>query len=214
MLTRLRSVARRDDAGFTLVELMVAMFIFSILLVILTAGISAMSRSTVRVTASGEAMTDLNRLYNRLDKEVPYATALNRQVLSGGDWYLEYFTDSTEAGARPFCTQYRLDTSARAVQVRSWNTEGALGLTGWTTLAVDVVPRAGSPWLVRPADDTYVRQRLTVAVDVEQPATPVQQLDTTFVARNTTPDTGTNADQDADGRSDSEVCMNQGVGRS
>lgn len=213
MLTRLRAV-RRDDSGFTLVELMAAMFIFSILLVIFTAGISAMSRSTVRVTATGEAMTDLNRLYNRLDKEVPYASAINRSVQSGGDWYLEYYTESTEAGTRPFCTQYRLDTSAGVVQARRWNTQGALGLTPWSTLAVDVVPRGGSPFVMHPANDTYVRQRLTLAVDVDQPATPTQQLDTTFVARNTDSETGTNPDQNGDGRSDHEVCVNEGVGRS
>jgi hypothetical protein len=64
-----------------------------------------------------------------------------------------------------------------------------------------------------PADGTYARQRLTVAVDVVRPRTPTQQLDTTFVARNTTVETPTNLDADGNGISDNQVCTSQGVGR-
>lgn len=203
-------MVRGGDQGFTLVELMVSMFIFSLLLVVFSAGITSISRSTARVTATGDAMTELNRLYNRLDKEVPYASAINRSVLSNGSWYLEHYTKTTD-GSVPFCTQYRLVNATGQIQVRRWNATGAAGLTTWNTLATGVEARGGAPFTMLPADQTYVRQRLVVAVDVRKKGTPVQQLDTTLVARNTTPDTGTNADQNNDGISDSQVC--QGAGR-
>jgi prepilin-type N-terminal cleavage/methylation domain-containing protein len=45
---RARSRSQGGDDGFTLVELIVSMGIFSILLVVFTAGITSMSRTTTR----------------------------------------------------------------------------------------------------------------------------------------------------------------------
>ncbi len=197
-----------------MVELLVSMVIFAVLLAIFTSGIASMSRTTARVTSTGEASTELSRLYNRLDREIPYATAVNRPVQVGGSWYLEFATRTTKAGTAPYCTQYRYVPSTGTVDRRRWNESGPPGVTAWARVSTGVQARGGaSPWTFQAAGSTYERQRLVVAVDVVRPRTPVQQLDTTFVARNTDANTLTNVDANADGISDTQVCTSQGVGR-
>ena len=77
-MTRLDRVReRRDDSGMSLVELIVAMGIFSIVIAIFMAGIVTMTRNTVRVQVTSDASESVRRVFQRLDKQVRYADAIN-----------------------------------------------------------------------------------------------------------------------------------------
>lgn len=187
---------RVDEGGLTLVELLVAMTVFSVVVVISGTMLRGMTGSAVRVSMGNDARTDVDRLYNRLDKQLPYAAAINAPVMSGGDWWLEFKTEVPAGGQPPRCWQYRLDTSERLLQVRSWPPLSPGSVTGWTSLVEQVQARAGAgappPFRMIPSSTDVVRQRLVVALDVVPVGSPVVPLDSTYVARNTTPNTTTN----------------------
>ncbi|MGF1663636.1 MAG: type II secretion system protein J [Kineosporiaceae bacterium] len=191
----LRARRRRPagEAGFTLIELVAAMAIFTVVIVISLAALRSMATTTVRTTQVSDARVEADRLYNRLDKIAPYAAAINPAGQAGGDWWLELRTDVAAGGQSARCWQLRLDTSDAEVRVRSWPAGSAGAVTGWTTLASGAATRAGvPPFALLPADDRVARQRLVIALDVSRPGAPPYPVDSTFTARNTSGATPTN----------------------
>lgn len=196
LISRLVGGRRRadGDAGFTLAELLVAMGIFSVVVAISLAGMRSMVSSTVRIYGTADARTEADRLYNRLDKIVPYAAAINTPGQSGGDWWVELRTDVAVGGQPAQCWQLRLQTGTDRVALRSWTPGDAASVTGWATLVTGATERAGgpAPFTMLPATSTVVRQRLVLALDVTRPQAPPHPLDTTYTARNTDDQTVTN----------------------
>lgn len=187
----------QDDGGFTLVELLAAMTVFTIVLVMVGAAMRDMTDSTVRVSNTGQSITEVARVYNRFDKQVPYAAAINDPgVVAGSRHYVEFRTDVQAGGLAPACWQYRLDTATGLLQVRSAPSSTPAAVSPWSTLATDmgVVPQQVDPVtgaltqpppfaLSRKGTD-FDRQRLTVALQTQRPRAAAQGLRTTWVARN------------------------------
>lgn len=195
---RLRRTTR-SDGGMTLVELLVAMFIFSIVLAIVGTAMRSMIASTVRVNGTGEAVVDVDRVFNRLDKQVPYASAINAATQVGTRSYIEFRTDVEVGGFPPGCWQYRLDSATGLLQVRRAPEATPAAVTAWSTIATEVQPRpdaaADPPFSLVPSEDggSFVdRQQLRVAIDVTRTGAPPVTLDTSWVARNTNRETATN----------------------
>jgi Tfp pilus assembly protein FimT len=146
----------------TLAELMVAMAVTSVVMVVATAGIVGMYRTTNRADVLSSEMTQLQTAFQLLDRSVRYATAIsqpNATATATGDWYVEW---SSGTGTTTVCSQLRLDASLDLLQRRS---ETAGQLTGWTTVASFLV--AAPPFTLQPASTSgYPHQRLTVDVTV------------------------------------------------
>ena len=73
----MRQSQSRDESGMTLVELLVAMGIFSLVLAVFGAGVVSMTKSTARVSATSDVTNEARRAFSLLDKQVRYATAIN-----------------------------------------------------------------------------------------------------------------------------------------
>jgi prepilin-type N-terminal cleavage/methylation domain-containing protein len=193
VLSRRRDRDPRHDDGLTLTELVVAMAIFGIVVVISFTAVRGMVSTTVRSTQVADARIEADRLYNRLDKIVPYAAAINTPGQAGGDWWVEMRTDVAAGGQEARCWQVRLDTSAAELRLRHWPPGDAGAASDWVTLVTGASARTGvAPFAMRPADDSVDRQRLVVAVDVTRTGAPPYPVDTTFTARNTSGATATN----------------------
>lgn len=151
----------------TLAELMVAMAVTSVVMVLATAGIVGMYRTTNRADVLSSEMTQLQTAFQLLDRSVRYATAIsqpNATATSAGDWYVEW---SSDAGTTTVCSQLRLDAASGLLQRRSEQTAGQP--TGWTTVASFLVPAA--PFTLQSASTSgYPHQRLTVDVTVRPSA--------------------------------------------
>jgi prepilin-type N-terminal cleavage/methylation domain-containing protein len=209
-----RDASRRrgDDRGFTLVELLVAMGIFSIVLAIAFSAIAEMTRNVRKAQGLADATDVSRRIFLRMDKQVRYASAVNSATLVGSDWYLEY---QTALASGTTCSQWRLVDATDQLQVRSWTPSGTAAITvpAWTTIASGVVNRptvaAEKPFTMVPADGTWSKQRLTVITRVRaggQPSSTVSS-ETTFVAVNSSGGSVTNVDSNADGASDQQICQ-------
>ncbi len=152
-----------DDRGVTLIEVVTAMSIMSILMVIFTGGILEVYRFANRSEAAAAASTQLNIAFMRLDKEVRYASGISTPGTVGVDHYVEYLITNT---GTPVCVELRLDVADRQLQRRTWVQGSPPGsLTAWTPLTSGV--SGDQPFTTRPADATFSYQRLTVTLTAD-----------------------------------------------
>ena len=213
VMARLRNRVQRGDAGMTLIEMLVAMGLFSILLAVFMSGIVTMTKDTARVRASADSSDEIRRAYQLLDKQVHYASAGNRPGLGSGRQYIEFQTTAVASGATASCTQWRADPVTKQLSYRTWP-DIASGATA--TPWVVVANRVNNNLTTNPVftfltvDENFVKQRVTVFLDVQDINGKGAQLKSTFVAINTTSTTLTTA-ADAFGASKFPVC--QQVGR-
>ncbi|MCL3862848.1 type II secretion system protein [Actinotalea sp. K2] len=218
----LRGRSSEDDEGMTLVELLVAMAIFSVVLAVFFGGLMTMTRSAVRaqdVTDSGDAV---RKAFQMMDKQIRYANSINSPGPgASGAHYVEFLTTSLPGGQEPLCTQWRFDPTARVLQVRTWRDVPTGTRSAWNTIATDVRNdmlgdlAAGiapnPPFVLERAGGTLTRQQLMVSVDVGRGSAgpgSVTGADvaTVFVARNSSYESPSNADLNGDGVSDTFIC--------
>ncbi|MCO8269127.1 prepilin-type N-terminal cleavage/methylation domain-containing protein [Actinoplanes sp. TRM 88003] len=81
-----------DDDGFSLVELLVAMGLMSVVMIIVTTGLSGVYSNLNRADTTGAARDQLTSSFRRLDKELRYASWVSTPGQVNGTWYLEYAT--------------------------------------------------------------------------------------------------------------------------
>jgi type II secretory pathway pseudopilin PulG len=207
---------RCDDRGTTLVELVVAMGIFTMVLSVIVGITVAMVQDVRKSTNLYDAGADARAAFSRLDKQIRYATAINRPRpgTSGADRYVEF--QSVDGGNVLTCHQWRLLDASGLLQQRSW-VGTAVSAPGWSTVATHVVNGAGQPpFVFGPATPTVPRESLTVNLVIRRgtQSTGTVSLSTTFTARNTDTNTVTNPDLVAPiGDSDVTVCLGGAVSR-
>ena len=212
-LTRLRPRARHaaedPDEGLSLIELVIAMMIFSVVLAIYFGALISMANTTTQARSSVDASDALRATFNALDHQVRYATSINRPVQGASEaWYVELETTNLPNGDPNVCYQWRLDPSSKVISYRIWD-EGGVTVGAWKGVAWHVEALGGgSPFVFAEAIDPILAQKLTVNLQVTgQPGQVLAQQGTTFVARNSSKGSITNPDINGDGVSDSEVCM-------
>jgi type II secretory pathway component PulJ len=128
-----------DDAGTSLMELIVGMALMAIFMSIFVGALVSMTKAQSKTTSVAQTSQDLNQAFLSLDKTVRYASAISTPGTGSpsGDWYVEYSTTTTGAQV---CTQLRVDITTKQLQRRTWTVVNstASGLTGWTPLASEI----------------------------------------------------------------------------
>lgn len=173
-----------DDAGVTLIEVLVSMTLMSIVMVLATTGMLEIFRGANRTEAGSVAQDQLNGVFGRLDKEIRYAAGISLPGTVGANPYVEYLIANS---ASPVCTQLRLDTATEQLQTRSWP-QGVLPLAPgpWRPLADGVSGTA--PFTFVKADVTFNFQRLRLTISTGYGAGEnrvVKATDIEFSALNT-----------------------------
>lgn len=199
-----------DDSGLTLVELVVAMSIFTIVLGIYFSALISMSHTTVRAQNTVDAADALRATFNSFDHQVRYATSINYPGTgTSGSYYIEFEATNLPDAQPPLCYQWRYNPTSHELAYRTWTQDGVSPVTAWHGIAWDVVsPGGGSPFVLKPASGSVVRQSMTVRLRVDGPnSTVLADQGTTFVARNSSFQSLSNADTNGDGASDAPVCM-------
>lgn len=221
MFTVVREHARHrlrvaDDTGVTIVELLVAMGIFLLVLVVFLAATVTMSRQAVSTQAIGDSASQLRTVYQRLDKEVRYASALNVPGTSSGNIYVEYLVPASVGTGEAQCVQWRYMTAEGELQRRTWKPDDASTVSEWSTMVVNLrndLPSEQPFVFHRAGPDgakVFVRQRLDVYLDAglgEAGDAEGSQLDVHMVANNSSTLSETNLDETH------QVCLVGGVQR-
>lgn len=203
---------RTNEEGMTLVEMIVAMGILTVLLVISLSAVVALTKSTVRAQAVANATDQLRVTFQRFDKEVRYASAINIPGFSDEDYYVEYLVEASVKDGAATCVQWRLNMDTAELQRRTWSldsTEASAWQTTVTGVRNDLSKKAEYPFTVQRAGTVdgkvYNRHQLEINLDTgmgEGKDARGGQLVSNFVAQNsstTSPNT---------------VCLNGAIGRS
>lgn len=177
------------DSGVTLMEMMVALGIISVLFSMLTAGFVSLYRSSDATQATARASSSVSIAFSQLDRSVRYASAISEPGLgSDGAWFVEW--GATEDGS-PGCTQLRFIASSGVLQMRNWQLNDAghqTGLTSWHTLAGDLsTPTPAAPPFARDQEAAQPHQQLSLSFTVGDPDSrpgAVMDFHSTFTALN------------------------------
>lgn len=203
----------RGEGGFTLVELLVAMGIFTTLLTFMVVAIGAMVTDLRKTQGIADASDQARRAFERLDKQVRYADAINAPTKVGTNWYVEFRT--TDVQQRHLCRQWRLVTGTDQLQQRSWTADTTPSpAPAWSPMAFGVVNDLTTqpPFGFLPATIERPHQQLTLRLVVRRGAKPsgTAETRTTFAARNTTTTTETNDATSTGVQSATPVCTEAG----
>ncbi len=202
------------DSGFTLIELLVALAVFSIFIAVAITAVVQVSQTTLTTQSRAtSAQADLNAFQN-LDREVRYADSVNFPGVSAtGSRYVEFRLPaaSTVSGLAE-CYQWRYDPVNKVIQRRHWIDQTGVVLPSFTTMVSNVTDLGGTtyPFAMLPASAGGLPlQQLQIRIS-SGTNSGLTDITTSFVAKNTSQSSPSNADLNGDGVSDTPVCLATG----
>jgi prepilin-type N-terminal cleavage/methylation domain-containing protein len=154
--------ARREETGFTLVELSVAMLIFAIFMVMVISAMIHLVNPTVQTESIRDSSDQLDIAFLDLDSEVRYAYDIwaPYQGSAGKDWDVEY--ESTFNGAvEPTCTELQYNYSSGELLSASWS-EDATATPSFKMLADDLTGSSDPFQVIQ--NSTYEKVQLMVTL--------------------------------------------------
>ena len=198
------------DAGFSLVELLIAMLVFAIFLTILLSSITGIVRASTKVSVVASTSNGLLNVFTKFDRQVRYADAVNFPgVGSTGYMYVEFRVNKASSpNGVTTCTQWRFNTTSSSLESRTWPEVANATATPWITILSNVANDGGAtyPFKLIPADSTFKNQQLVLTVDGGVAPVKGAAVSTTFVARNSLIGTTSNSQTLHAGVSDTPVC--------
>lgn len=210
-----RRLGRREasDKGFTMVELMIALGIFSLFLTVVLSSIISITKASTKTQVTAQSASTELGVFQRLDHQIRYSDGINWPGVGSpsGDMYIEFHTpaSSTKVGIA-LCTQWRYDLLSRSLQSRSWNdVVGAVPPPTWETDLTNMPNDGGAayPFMLKQATNSgSTMQQLTLTLDTGNTAVKGSAITSTFVARNSSLSSPSNSDDFVPGTSDFPIC--------
>lgn len=158
----------REDDGASLVDLLVASVVLTVVLTTAGLALAGLIRASARLEATTGASTQARAVTAAVSRSLGPASQVNPPTVVGSATYLEARTDAVAAGGASFCTQWRVRTDTADLAVRTWPA-GTTDASGWTTLATGVrVPAGAAAFTVLPADTGWRFARVGVDVRVQR----------------------------------------------
>ena len=192
MAERAPQSASDTESGFSLVELMVAMAIFTVFVVIVLASVVSISRSAVRTQLVGQSTNSTLVVFGSMDRQVRYSDSINYPgVGASGSRYVEFRVPaaSTVSGLQAICYQWRFSIADSRLESRQWNESDPTTATAWSAKLTNVANDgdATHPFQLTAANNTNMpRQQLVITLNPGADAQSAgSSMSTTFIARNT-----------------------------
>ena len=134
--------------GVTLVEMVIATAILSIVLLIFTSTLIALQRTTVRSAAFTQDNNQARLAIEELDREIRSGNLLYDPANETTPYYsLRVYTQANAPTRTPspgyFCDQWRI--SSTNLQTRSWPPDESEDVTAWRTVATGIQNQVVSP---------------------------------------------------------------------
>lgn len=148
MNRRVRRPARRGEDGYSLIEVVVTSGMISVLMVIFTTAILQVFRTSGQVESSAAARSQLQLAFQRIDRELRYASWIADPGTRGAGSTLVHYvefasSDNTE------CLQLRLRPTNPLAPADDPDGQGVLQLIRWAP---------GSPLVKKQPDQTIASQ--------------------------------------------------------
>lgn len=196
----------------TLIELIVAMSIFLIFIAMMLGTTVTLSKSASRSQTTAQASNSTLTVFGAFDRQVRYADAINFPGAGlGGARYIEFRTPSTSSvSGVTTCTQWRYSPGLGRLESRTWPDISGATVGAWGTKQNDLIDDGGPayPFELKPASVTgSTMQQLVVRIHAGNASLDGgAAMSTSFVARNSSIGSPSNADADNNKVSDNPVC--------
>ncbi|WP_309616942.1 prepilin-type N-terminal cleavage/methylation domain-containing protein [Salinibacterium sp.] len=206
------------DRGYTIIEVIVSIGIFTLFIAMMLTTIVAISQSSTRTQLVGESTNGAITVFGALDRQVRYSDAINYPgPLLPGKQYVEFRTPAESTATRvTTCTQWMFDPAEKSLSSRTWPDVAGSTETPWVIRLSNVIDdqTTGSSYpftLVPVGLSGSSMQKLVVALHAgNQALDQGAQFTSSFVARNSSTKSPSNADVDANLVSDTPVCVRTG----
>lgn len=174
------------EAGVTLVELMVTMFVFSIFLAIVVSSLMGITRASTQAQVTSRSATGVLNVFQNFDRAIRYADVINPPGATSNGRYVEFRVPAKDAGSAATCIQWRFVPSSRVLQSRQWANGASTPAPPWTTRLSNVFDKGSNyPFVLIPAGPGgSAMQQLTLTLDAGNATQKGAEVSTTFVARN------------------------------
>ncbi|NMO53278.1 hypothetical protein HH310_19030 [Actinoplanes sp. TBRC 11911] len=203
----MRGLRRRlmsgDDSGYSLVDIMVATAVLSVLMVATMAAVTEIYSTVTRTVNTSFARDQVNNSFRRLDKDLRYANYVASPVSSAsatGTAYSMVYAVPPATAAGETCRELSYDSGTRVLSWRKWNPTGTkpalspfagnLRLIGGTTAPFTLIPpdstvygsiTTGASGLGKDFSPDYFQVRVQFNASVGKVVLP---LDVVFTAQN------------------------------
>ncbi len=210
----LRTDGRPDrETGHTLIELTVAMTVFSIFLALFIGAVVAVSRASTEARIDAQTSSAAGIALQRLERSARYADAINQPGVVGGTAYVEWRTDAVSASTGvTTCTQLRYRADDGMIALRSWPASQSPSTGKWNVVMRDVIGTATTTYpfatMVASAGVSNY-QGLTVHIRAGLDDRAGSEATTTVYAKNSSVESPSNAVA-ASGQSTTPICAGSG----
>lgn len=202
------------ESGFTLIELIVAMGIFTIFIALFLAAVVSLARGTVKAQLTTETASGISVVFQNIDRQVRYADSINYPGTGpSGAVYIEFRTPASSTKENiTRCTQWRFLVSENRLESRQWSDVPGAVRPAWQTKLTNVIAVGGDtyPFEMVPATLTGTsKQQLVLTLNAGNPNgvdKAGSAVTTRFVARNSSLSSPSNSDSLVDGTSNTPVC--------
>ena len=184
---------QEEDEGFSLIELLVSIMLFSVVISVFIGATNAMFSGLRKEQGVADAAIGTRKAYLLLEKQVRYATGINTPAAgTDGKWYVEWEGPNTDGDVE--CDQWRVDGVADRLEMRTGIKSGtAFTMGSWTVIATGVtnsLTATPKPFELAPSSvggQTLTHQRLSINITSQRgkPSPGKSSLSTTFTALNT-----------------------------
>jgi prepilin-type N-terminal cleavage/methylation domain-containing protein len=122
-LSRVKGRLVKGEVGFSLIELVVAISLFSVFIALFLTAVVTLIRGTEQVTSTSEASSKSLIVFQNIDRQVRYADSINFPGDgSSGARYIEYRLPASSAPSGiTTCYQWRFVPSTGQIQLRQWH---------------------------------------------------------------------------------------------
>jgi prepilin-type N-terminal cleavage/methylation domain-containing protein len=220
MEDHVRAIRRRlglddqRDAGFSLLELMIALGIFTIFIAMFLAAVVSLSRGTVRARLTTETASGISIVFQNIDRQVRYADSINFPGTGpSGARYIEFRTPASSTKENVTrCTQWRYVPNTGRLESRQWSDVAGAVRPAWSTKLSNVISVSGAkyPFEMVPATQAGTsKQQLVLTIEAGNPSAADKSgssVTTRFVARNSSITSMSNNDSILPGASNTPVC--------
>jgi prepilin-type N-terminal cleavage/methylation domain-containing protein len=180
----------KSDAGVTLIELMVTVFVFTVFLAIVLSSLIGITRASTQAQSVARSSTGVLTVFQKFDRAIRYADVINPPGSTSSGRYVEFRVPGAGAGSVATCYQWRFVPASKVLQSRQWPEGSSSPAPVWTTRLSVVFDKGGDyPFVLIPAGGTgSSMQQLTLTIDAGNAAQKAAEVSTTFVARNSSAD--------------------------
>ena len=209
-----RRASGTADRGLSLIELVVATSILAIFLTVLTTSLVSLSRAAGSAQVVATSANGVLSVFQNLDRDVRYADSVNFPGAgASGVRYVEFRVPAKSSPTNvTTCTQWAYDPTAKTLMSRSWD-DGAGSTSVKFSTKLTYVLDAGTattyPFQLTAASPTASSmQILKLKLDAgNTDQTAGAGIETSFVARNSSVESPSNASTIIANKSDSPVCQ-------